>query len=261
MTAIVGRPGSAPTARRTISASAAARRCAAVRVGPPEARSARQSRSYSSAMAARTTSPSSLVYKASSAVVPANVLETCNLSPSPRSPRSPSGSALQQPVLQHHRAVWSTVSRRAWSTSSASSLREHLERLVAAMRGRRQQRRLREPRSRPFGSRPEWSAWTPAVVPFAPASPPTTGSAHTDTPTTPYPRSLRRMPTLRVPHRHRPSHRRLDPTAFGVEPVRAGSAHRSTTRIDLPHLGHAPTSSRTQHEQHQGEVPHHKKGV
>ena len=120
VTVMVGRPGSAPTARRITSASAAARRCAAVRVGPPEAFSARQSRSYSASTAALITAPSSLAYTPSKTVVPSNVDDTCSRSPSPRSRCSRSGSAANS-QCRNIIAVWSTVSRQACSTSTASS--------------------------------------------------------------------------------------------------------------------------------------------
>ena len=246
VTAIVGRPGSAPTARRMTSASAAARRWAAVRVGPPEARSARQSRSYSASTAALTTAPSSLVYTPSRTVVPLNVDDTCSRSPSPRSRCSRSGSAAEQPVPQHQRRL---IDRETPGMVDEDLLvaGEHLDRLVAAMRGRREQRRLRQrhlaDRQRGLGARHRPQ----------PSSRAHQRRCRRSAQLTPIrqPRRTRRRSVVcpqatSVGRGHRPRHRRLDPAPLGVElaHVRGQRSIGQRLRVDLPHLGHVRASSR-----------------
>ena len=234
-------PTCAPTARRAISASAAARRCAACArwsVGSPLG----------------TPEPLVLVGDGGSdhlavvARVQRRRAQSCRRTCSnmqlvalARSRCSRVGVGSEQPVLQHLRGL---VNRQPASMVDEHRfvLREHLDRLVTPVRSRRQQHRLREPDLARIGSRPEWSASTPAVVPFAPASPPTTGSAHTDAPTTPCPRSLRRMPTPSgrpTPPPPEPSPPRPDSVRRRAPVLRGERSIGQRLRVDLPHLGHA----------------------
>ncbi len=164
--------------------------------------------------------------------MPSNVDDTCSRSPSPRSRRSPSGSAA---ISQCRNIIAGLIDRQPPGVVDEHLLipSEHRHGLVAAARRARQQHRLGPPDRTSPPARPRSAASSAAAGPFARAWSPRTGSAHTDTPATTTPTS-HHQPSTPAGHPTHPPPEPAPPRPATAQHPRTAHARTAPRRSATP---------------------------